>query len=1119
MPTRQQLGTFSTACLAIVPVAVLALILVQTASAAPSYTITLIGLAGPEHTRDDGYKNGYMYSWLNASGDIGGVSYRFNGSSDDLGRSVWVYDGTTTKDIGLTGDEYSGADDYKFCEANEMNGAGQVLGYANRYDGAGADLGRSVWLYDGQTTKELGLTGAEYMRSDGYKSSPLFTYEQRYLNETGQVIGLSDRFSGSTALGNAAWFYNGSTTVPIGLTDSEHTGANDYRTSRVRALSNAGIVVGESDRFNGGSAYLGSSAWYYNGATTTEIGLTGAAFIRNDGYRRSVIGWHNNNARDYNRLNEAGQVIGTSVRFSSVEPSGAGSNAWLYDGHTTKDISLDILDGKFNIPYAINIAGQVLGISTGLSSYIQDSSRAPGTAWLYDGVTTKNIGLDGKGGSFAEIGLAHVVKLNARPLNEAGQVTGYSFLGNGENAAWIYNGAETIRIGLSGPEFISPKNVSGSFPAKLNESGQVIGHSHRYVGDGSAGNGNLSAWLYDGSTTIDVGLSGSEYTNSTGAKFSTVRGLNEVGQVIGVSDHYDGSTYLGQDAWLYDPSLQQTIPLPRLSARSDGYATAYPFYLGEDGLVLGQYDQYDAADFRLGTRAFYFTLADGMHDLGSLVDGGLMAAGWDSLASAVRSNSAGQILGYGKLNTQSGGQIAYLLTPTTNVPEPSTLLLAGLALVPFSWRRRRVRSSTCLRIANRRFTAMLIALLAFLAAAPAQSQQLFKLTASDAAASDFFGTSVALSGNTALISAAFDDDSGDNSGSAYVFDASTGQQSRKLTASDASADDNFGYSVALNGNIALIGASRDDNLRGSAYVFDAATGQQLRKLRASDGAAEDLFGCSVALSGNLAIVGARWDNLTGDGSYNSGHGAAYIFNVNTGQQLRKLTASDAATDDQFGVSVALSGNRAIVGAWYDDDGGSYSGSAYVFDATTGQQLFKLTASDAAEIAQFGGSVAIDGNYAIIGAHGANNERGAAYLFDVTTGQQLYKLVGSDATAGEWCGQSVALYGNIAAVGAIANGSVYQKGDGSVYLFDVTSGNQIAKLTAADGASVDGFGGSVALNGNMALIGASANDDDGSASGSAYVFRVAPVPEPSTLLLAALALVPFVGRRRLRPGDA
>ena len=228
----------------------------------------------------------------------------------------------------------------------------------------------------------------------------------------------------------------------------------------------------------------------------------------------------------------------------------------------------------------------------------------------------------------------------------------------------------------------------------------------------------------------------------------------------------------------------------------------------------------------------------------------------------------------------------------------------------------------------------LVGLLLLSASAPVAWGQTWtetsKLTADDGAAFDEFGTSVGISGNTAIVGAWFDDDDGSGSGSAYLFDTTTGDQLFKLTASDAAASDRFGSAVGISGTIAIVGAYRDDDNgtdSGSAYLFDTTTGNQLFKLTAGDGAAFDQFGISVGISGNIAIVGDIWDDDNGTSS-----GSAYLFDVTTGAQIAKLTASDAASFDQFGNSVGISGTTTIVGAAGDDDGGTNSGSAYVFSA-------------------------------------------------------------------------------------------------------------------------------------------------------------------------------------------
>ncbi|MCH8046989.1 MAG: FG-GAP repeat protein [Planctomycetes bacterium] len=205
----------------------------------------------------------------------------------------------------------------------------------------------------------------------------------------------------------------------------------------------------------------------------------------------------------------------------------------------------------------------------------------------------------------------------------------------------------------------------------------------------------------------------------------------------------------------------------------------------------------------------------------------------------------------------------------------------------------------------------------------------------------------------------------------------------KLTASDASVGSRFGQSVGLSGNTAIIGAHSDDDAAagaGAAYLFDVTTGNELFKLTAGDAAGGESFGGSVAISGNIAIVGAEADSDAGTGS-----GSAYLYNVATGKELFKLTASDAAAFDKFGISVAISDGVAIVGA---EGAADNSGSAYAFDVATGNQILKPTASDTALSDRFGRSVAISGSAALIGANGnddgAGFESGSAYLFASTS---------------------------------------------------------------------------------------------------------------------------------------
>ena len=264
-----------------------------------------------------------------------------------------------------------------------------------------------------------------------------------------------------------------------------------------------------------------------------------------------------------------------------------------------------------------------------------------------------------------------------------------------------------------------------------------------------------------------------------------------------------------------------------------------------------------------------------------------------------------------------------------------------------------------------------------------------KLTAGDAAEGDCFGYSVAISGDTVVMGAYGGDDAGLQSGAAYVFArvGGTWNEQAKLTAGDAARLDYFGCSVAISGDNVVVGADHyylDGVNSGSAYVFarDGGTWSQEGKLTANDAAADDLFGWCVAISGDTVVVGVVGDDDTGEHS-----GSAYVF-IRDGSewnQQGKLTAEDAAGGDYFGNSVALSGDTVVVGAYRDDDGGGSAGSVYVFasDGSAWKRQGKLTAGDAAAEDYFGSSVAISGGTLVVGAFGNDDgggNSGSAYVF-------------------------------------------------------------------------------------------------------------------------------------------
>jgi hypothetical protein len=344
----------------------------------------------------------------------------------------------------------------------------------------------------------------------------------------------------------------------------------------------------------------------------------------------------------------------------------------------------------------------------------------------------------------------------------------------------------------------------------------------------------------------------------------------------------------------------------------------------------------------------------------------------------------------------------------------------------------------------------------------------------------------------------------------------------KLTVPEGFYANKLGYSVATCGNIALIGAPGDDyngSGSGSAYVFcfDGARWTKEVKLLPLDGEQNDGFGKSVAIDGDIAVIGARDDDEKGVLS-----GSVYIFYFNGSDWVEqaKLLASDGELGDAFGLSVAISGDIVLIGSGLDDDFGSCSGSAYVFRRDTNGTPFdanddfwveqaKLLHSEGASFDYFGDCVEISGDTVLIGARGDDDNgsrSGSVYVFrQDSNGTPLdanddfwveqAKLLPSDGAAEDTFGRSVDISSGTIVIGAIlGDGNVADSG--SAYVFRQDSNEtpldakddfwvEQTKLLASDGQNIDFFGTSVAVTGYTAIVGQVGY----SASGSVYIFAV------------------------------
>ncbi len=344
---------------------------------------------------------------------------------------------------------------------------------------------------------------------------------------------------------------------------------------------------------------------------------------------------------------------------------------------------------------------------------------------------------------------------------------------------------------------------------------------------------------------------------------------------------------------------------------------------------------------------------------------------------------------------------------------------------------------------------------------------------------------------------------------ALIWPASALAQITTLTAPDGEADDSFGYAVAISGPTAISGAWQNDSVRanaGAVYVYEQngdGSGWEfsIKLVPNDDDFAGDQFGIAVDIDGDRLIAGAPFDDEAGND-----RGAAYVFQRTaigraTWAQSAKLVADDGAFRDFFGSAVAISGNLLVVGSPEDDDLGTQSGSAYVFerDPDTDQwlQTAKLTAGNGERGDRFGSAVAISGQTVLVGAadhnHEGVNNQGAAFVFRRTDSGwlEVATLAASDGDELDRLGFSVAIDGDLALIGAPFDDDPDHTG-GAAYVFQRQPGSDVwlesEKLSALDAGLGDQFGFAVALAGGQALLGAINDDDSGEDAGAAYVFN-------------------------------
>jgi len=362
-----------------------------------------------------------------------------------------------------------------------------------------------------------------------------------------------------------------------------------------------------------------------------------------------------------------------------------------------------------------------------------------------------------------------------------------------------------------------------------------------------------------------------------------------------------------------------------------------------------------------------------------------------------------------------------------------------------------------------------------------------------------FGFSVALDSNILVVGAAESNNLGAKSGAAVVCENNNGnwQEDTVLLAIDGTSPARFGWAVDVQDNYIFIGADRDPEngiWSGAVYIykFDSTSNKWThhQKIFPNDIGAGHLFGSSVSISGSNALIGAR--------GANDNVGAAYIYK-NTGlewvQDERLDPVNYTGDDPGFGISVGLDDEYAIVGAYYDDSGGNKSGAAFIFhyDGNDWIQQEKLLSADISPGDNFGYSVSISDDFAIVGSVNAVHETyrsGAAYIFkrsDSIWPEQV-KLLDSTSTIDIAFGYSVSLLGDYAIIG-VSQDNENGNNAGAAYVYKRNNSNwsKISKLIASDGNESDRYGWSVDIDVERVVVGAPIQDAGGFFCGAAYLY--------------------------------
>lgn len=351
---------------------------------------------------------------------------------------------------------------------------------------------------------------------------------------------------------------------------------------------------------------------------------------------------------------------------------------------------------------------------------------------------------------------------------------------------------------------------------------------------------------------------------------------------------------------------------------------------------------------------------------------------------------------------------------------------------------------------------------------------------------DIFAYSVAVYGEDVVVGAVGDKTGASSAGAAYLFDGDTGALKWSVYNPTPEKFDYFGRALAVIGDMIAISGYRDNTgaeSAGSVYLVDGASGEMVRAIHHPSPNLNAYFGRSLAVDGQRLVVGAD-----GDSAGAPAGGAAYVFDSATGALLLTLHNPTPEANDQFGLAVAVSGEVIAVGAIGDNSGAPRAGATYLFDRVTGELRATLLNPQPVEDGQFGYTLAAEGDRVLVGAPGNHTgapASGAVYVYDSASGALLTQLYDPFPARSNQFGYAVAGYYGDVLVGAI--GVDAGAGDaGVVYLFSGDSGELLRTLSNPTPKFLDSFGWSLATLGSRVVVGAIGDKTGSISAGSAYV---------------------------------